>query len=250
MSPAHAHAMASPDFLVDPYIDPDSGLLRNLVGAQTQRALDEAEGALSFARLVQLVDHPVKPTGDLEELREIHRHLFQDVYAWAGELRTVDIRKNEEGAQFFLPVSMIERAAMFAAKELRDDNELQGLPRNEFIERLAYHYDAFNYIHPFREGNGRTQRVFWSRIARAAGWQLDWRAVRGSTNDRASRAASDQRDFAPLHDMFDRVVTAAKPQREFDAAWRGLEHARLAFRTIDVKTGEKPDTLDEKARDE
>lgn len=120
--------MASPDFLVDPYIDPDSGLLRNLVGAQTQRALDEAEGALSFARLVQLVDHPVKPTGDLEELRDIHRHLFQDVYAWAGELRTVDIRKNEEGAQFFLPVSMIERAAMFAAKELRDDNELQGPP--------------------------------------------------------------------------------------------------------------------------
>lgn len=116
--PALAPAMASSDF-IDPYLDPESGLLRNKVGAQTKSALDDAEGALSFARLVQLMDHPVKPTGDLDELRAIHRHLFQDVYAFAGELRTVDIRKNEEGAQFFLPVSMIERAAMFAAGELR-----------------------------------------------------------------------------------------------------------------------------------
>ncbi len=134
--------MASSDF-IDPYLDPESGLLRNLVGVQTKSALDDAEGALAFARLVQLMDHPVKPTGDLDELRAIHRHLFQDVYAWAGEPRTVDIRKNEEGAQFFLPVSMIERAAMFAAGELREDNELRGLPREKFIDRLAYHYDAF-----------------------------------------------------------------------------------------------------------
>ena len=73
--------MASSDF-IDPYLDPGSGLLRNKVGAQTKSALDDAEGALSFARLVQIMDHPVKPTGDLDELR------------------TVDIRKNEEGAQF------------------------------------------------------------------------------------------------------------------------------------------------------
>ena len=234
-SPAPAPAMASSDF-IDPYLDPESGLLRNLVGAQTKSALDDAEGALSFARLVQLMDHPVKPTSDLDELRAIHRHLFQDVYAWAGELRTVDIRKNEEGAQFFLPVSMIERAAMFAAGELREDNELRGLPREKFIDRLAYHYDAFNYIHPFREGNGRTQRVFWNRIARTAGWQLDWRAVRGATNDHASRAGSEQRDFGPLREMFDQIVTEATPRRERDATWREAERARLAFPASELST--------------
>ena len=57
--------MASAEF-VDPYLDPETGLLRNKVGAQTKVALDEAEGDLSFARLVQLMDHPVKPTGDLD----------------------------------------------------------------------------------------------------------------------------------------------------------------------------------------
>ncbi|BAW93615.1 toxin-antitoxin system, toxin component, Ficfamily [Actinomyces sp. Chiba101] len=222
--------MASTEF-VDPYLDPETGLLRNKVGARTKAALDEAEGYLSFARLIQLMDNPVKSTGDLHELCAIHRHLFQDVYDWAGELRTVDIRKNVDGAQFFLPVSMIVRAASYAERELRADNDLLGMSRDQFIDRLAFHYDQFNYVHPFREGNGRTQRVFWNRVARDAGWQLDWRTVRGETNDQASRAASEQRDFGPLCDMFDQIVSKATPRGERDAAWRTAERARLSFPT-------------------
>ena len=222
--------MASTEF-VDPYLDPETGQLRNKVGAGTKVALDDAEGDLSFARLMQLLDRPVKPTGGFDELRAIHRHLFQDVYDWAGELRTVDIRKNAEGAQFFLPVSMIGRAAMFAEGKLHDDHALRGMGRDQFIDRLAYHYDAFNYIHPFREGNGRTQRVFWNWIARDAGWQLDWRAVRGATNDQASRVASETQDFGPLRDMFSKIVTKAVPESERDFAWRTAERTRLSFPT-------------------
>ncbi len=222
--------MASAE-LVDPYLDPETGLLSNKVGATTQSALDKAEGALVFTRLVQLMDRPVRPTGDLDELRAIHRHLFQDVYDWAGELRTVDIRKNVEGAQFFLPVSMIGRAAAYCAEELRADNELRGMSREQFIDRLAYHYDQFNYVHPFREGNGRTQRVFWSRVARDAGWQLGWRTVHGAANDQASRAAAEQRDFGPLCEMLDQILSKATPQGARDAAWRVAERARLSFPT-------------------
>ncbi len=68
-------------------------------------------------------------------------------------------------------------------------------------------------MHPFREGNGRTQRVFWNRVARDAGWQLDWREVHGATNDQASRAASEQQDFGPLREMFDQIVSKATPRR-------------------------------------
>lgn len=175
--------MASTEF-VDPYLDPETGLLRNKVGAQTKVALDEAEGDLSFARLVQLMDHPVKPTGDLDELR--------------------------------------------------------GMRREQFIDRLAYHYDQFNYVHPFREGNGRTQRVFWNRVARDAGWQLDWRAVHGATNDQASRAASEQQDFGPLREMFDQIVSKATPQGERDAAWRAAERARLSFPTSATEAVQRP----------
>lgn len=220
--------MGLPDAdFVDPYLDPTTGLLANKVGALTKAALDQAEGDLSFVRLVQLVDRPPAATDDLAELRAIHRWLFQDVYEWAGCLRTVDLRKNVEGADFFLPVSMIERAAGFAADELRADGALRQMDRDRFVERLAYHYDQLNYVHPFREGNGRTQRVFWSRVARDAGWQLDWRAVHGSANDQACRAAAVDRDFGPLRAMFDQIVTPAAPPTRRDRAWREAERARL-----------------------
>lgn len=222
--------MASPEFL-DPYLDPETGLLRNKVDARTQAAVDEAEGDLSFARLVQLMDRPSKATGELDELRAIHRQLFQDVYEWAGQPRTVDIRKNVEGAEHFLPVSMIRRAASYAAEELRADGMLFGMDRDRFVDRLAHHYDQFNYVHPFREGNGRTQRVFWSRVARDAGWQIDWRGVHGSTNDAACRAASERQDLGPLREMFGRIVTKAAPAGDRDAHWSGAERARLSFPT-------------------
>ena len=200
-----------PDF-VDPYLDPATGILKNLVGAATQAELDAVEGDLVPIRALRLAAEPPKPTGDLAELRAIHRFLFSPIYGWAGELRTVDIRKNVEGAGYFVPVSMIERAAGFAAEELRADDDLRGMDRATFIARLAHHYDQFNYIHPFREGNGRTQRWMWDRVARDAGWRLSWLGVSGAINDAASRIAADDQDLAPLIEMFDRVVTPLKAQ--------------------------------------
>lgn len=187
----------------DPYLDPETGVFRNLVGARTQDALSAAEGDLSFARTLELLDSPPPHTADLTELRAIHRHLFQDVYDWAGELRTVDLRKSSDP---FLPVQMIERAAHVACEELRSEKFLEGLSRHQFIERLAHHYDQLNYIHPFREGNGRAQRFFWTRVARNAGWELDWREVEGAVNDEACRLAAEQQDLGPLQAMLDKVV--------------------------------------------
>jgi cell filamentation protein len=231
----------------DPYLDPATAVLRNLLGAQAKADLDRAEADLASMRLVQLTVHPVKASGDLGELQAIHRHLFQDVYAWAGQLRTVDIRKNVEGAEFFLPVAMIERASAFAAGELGSENMLRGLDREDFVKRLSYHYDQFNYIHPFREGNGRVQRVFWNRIAGDAGWQLDWQAVRGNVNDHACRVAAEERDFGPLHQMFDRIVAKAVPTRNRDETWHTAERKRLSFSTSenrrpeDGKGSERPE---------
>lgn len=159
--------MASTEF-VDPYLDPETGLLRNKVGAQTKVALDEAEGDLSFARLVQLMDHPVKPTGDLDELRAIHRHLFQDVYDWAGELRTVDIRKNVEGAQFFLPVSMIGRAAGWQL----DWREVHGAT-NDQASRAASEQQDFG---PLREMFDQIVSKATPQGERDAAWRVAERA--------------------------------------------------------------------------
>jgi len=75
----------SGEFL-DPYLDPETRILRNLIGARTKESLDDAEGSLSFTRLVQLMDQPPEPTGRLAELRAVHRHLFQDLYDWPPAL--------------------------------------------------------------------------------------------------------------------------------------------------------------------
>lgn len=202
----------------DPYLDPAAGILRNRLGIRTQQQLDIAEGDLALPAMLELIDSPPPPTGDLAELCAIHRELFVDVYEWAGEIRTVDLRKNVEGAKFFLPVSMIERSAGFAADELRDDNMLRGLDRDKFVMRLAHHYDQFNDVHPFREGNGRTGRVFWDRVSRDAGYRLDWREVSGQVNDRASRVASEARDLRPLQAMFNPIAAPLERGRDDPSA--------------------------------
>lgn len=160
--------MASPDF-VDPYLLPGTNVLRNLLGLKSPSALATAEADLSFARAVQLVNSPASQTNDLQELQRIHFHLFQDVYDWAGQIRYVDVRKDVPGADFFMPWHYIEHAASICFADLAEERHLSGLGRDEFVERLATHYEKINYIHPFREGNGRTQRIFWNRVALQAG---------------------------------------------------------------------------------
>lgn len=84
------------------------------------------------------------------------------------------------------------------------------------------------YAHPFREGNGRAQRVFWSQVARDAGWHLDWRRVSAERNNEASRAAMERSDLRPLREMFDAITTGRRP-RDREPGRAALDAARLAF---------------------
>jgi cell filamentation protein len=81
---------------------------------------------------------------------------------------------------------------------------------DEFVKHLAYFYDQLNYIHPFREGNGRTQRVFWNRVAQDAGYEIGWDLVIGDRNDEASRLAAEQMDLSGLESMFNKIIRPLK----------------------------------------
>lgn len=78
--------MSEPVF--DPYLVPGTDLLRNLAGARTQRELAEIKHSLATARALELMDDLPVPDGTVAQLRSIHGFLFQDVYNWAGEIRT------------------------------------------------------------------------------------------------------------------------------------------------------------------
>lgn len=224
--------MASPDF-IDPYLIPGTTVLRNVVGAETADELAAAEADLSFARALQILDNPVPATNDLSEFKEIHRRLFQDVFDWAGQVRSVDVRKDVPGADFFMPVGYIESAAEICFRDLADENHLVKLDRSHFIQRLAVHYEKINYIHPFREGNGRTQRIFWNRLALRAGWQLDWRPVHGEENHAAARAGSDDGNLEPLIAMFEKVVTSSNDVPAGN--WVETEIERLSINPSDKR---------------
>ena len=183
----------------DPYLDPQTGILRNLLGATTAEQLAEFEGDLISSRTIQLLTYDLVPhTCDLAEVQGIHKHIFQDLFDWAGDIRTIDMRRGD--GEFFAPREGIEINAFHVFEALREKNQLRGLGREEFVHELADFYDQLNFIHPFRDGNGRTQRLLWSRVALKAGWVLDWRPIHGEVLDEVSRAAREERDLEPLRE--------------------------------------------------
>lgn len=191
-----------PEF-ADPYIDPETCVLRNLVGATTYSELRKAEG--DIVTLSEIALNSVPHTVDLTELQRIHRSLFGKIYDWAGELRTVNIRKGSE--EYFLDYAYLENGAQFVFEALSRENYLQGLKREEFVKRLSYFYEQLNFIHPFREGNGRTQRIFWQRVANGAGYKIDWSKVVGEELDSASLVGRVENNLKPLEKMFSKIVS-------------------------------------------
>jgi cell filamentation protein len=144
----------------DPYVYPGTTILRNRLGITESRALDRVERRPVVQRTREGV-----PVGsfDLIHLRAIHHHLFQDIYDWAGELRTVEIRQ--------------------AAVIIGD----------------------VNYVHPFREGNGRTQLQYLKQLAIQAGHSFDLARIDAAGWIEASKA-SHAADYSSMADAIRRVI--------------------------------------------
>ncbi|MCM4083683.1 Fic/DOC family protein [Paractinoplanes hotanensis] len=186
----------------DPYVD-TKGVLLNKLDITSSSALSQAETDLSLAAMLRLSVHPLPGSYDLGHLQSFHRQIFGAVYPWAGELRTVDIART--GQDVFCRCAFIESYSAGVFADLAAEGRLMGLRRNAFVARLAHYYGEINAIHPFREGNGRTQRAFLGQLGRDAGWRIAWSAMDGHQNDTASAAAL-QGDTTLLATMFESLV--------------------------------------------
>ena len=155
------------DAIADPYCYPGTTVLRNIPDIRDSEALAEFE-AVSTA---QRADEPL-PAGRLgvRHYRAIHHHLFQDVYAWAGKFRTVRLGKDSNA--FCYPEN-IEREMQRLFADLRRQGHLRRLSPELFATAAAHFLATLNAIHPFREGNGRTQTSFLALLADYAGHPLD-----------------------------------------------------------------------------
>lgn len=184
------------------YCYPGTGVLRNRLNIRDGEKLSEAERSISLIRMMELEEHPIKGDYDLDHLKMIHRVLFGDIFDWAGELRTVDISKGT----MFCKCEFIESNAFKLFKQLRSENNLIGLKMEDMVFKLAYYLCEINAIHPFREGNGRTQRLFIKQLAFDAGYNLDFTGITDVEMINAS-VCGFVRDYSYMESLIKRGIS-------------------------------------------
>ncbi|HUJ03081.1 MAG TPA: Fic family protein [Rhizomicrobium sp.] len=175
----------------DPYVYPGLTVLRNKLGIRSEAELDHIERLLVAQRAAEGI-----PSGnfDLEHLKAIHHHLFQDVYDWAGEVRTVELNKGNQQFQFR---QYIETGMADIHRRLTAAGFLKGLDREAFAREASKILGDVNYVHPFREGNGRVQLYYLGQLAALAGHAIDLTRIDPQRWIAASRASHDG-DYASM----------------------------------------------------
>lgn len=224
----------------DPYVSPSTGLLVNKLGIRDEAVLRTFEYEQSALRVVELRDKPIEGRFDLAHLAKVHEHLFQDVYDWAGKMRTVNISK---GGTSFARVEFIEGEANKLAAQLQKENGLKGLEKPAFVERLSHYYAEWNALHPFREGNGRSTRELVGQLARQAGYELDQTRIdndKGQWNEAAKRSFNG--DLSGVKQIFAQAVRPSRaiafeklPRNE---ALRKHPELAVAYQVMDSTQGE------------
>ncbi|MEI6757548.1 MAG: Fic family protein, partial [Chlorobium sp.] len=175
----------------DHYLQTETGVLKNKLNITDEEELKKAEASLVAWRSFQLANNPVKGKFDLEHLKAIHKHLFCDMYEWAGELRNIDLSKDNS---YFANHIHIVSAARPIFEKLANENNLKGLDTATFSTRAAFYLGELNALHPFREGNGRAQREFINHLAYHSGYSIEWKNISHEEMTQASIESFHQAD--------------------------------------------------------
>lgn len=186
---------------IDPYVYPGTETLKNHMGIRNADALAVVEAEVTSRSLARVTATGVPGSYDLAHLRTFHREIFSKVYPWAGEIRTIDIAKTG----LFGHAPHIESYLTEQFGKLSGENHLRQLSRERFTERLAHYLGEVNAAHPFRDGNGRTQRAFFGQLARDAGYRIAWEGLDPERNVEAS-IASHNGDDTKLRDMLSDLI--------------------------------------------
>jgi len=182
----------------DPYKVPGTDVLRNLRGIPDPKLLARFEAECATRRIAELINRPVQGRFDIGHLKAIHRHIFQDVYSWAGQFRTVRL---SIGDQLFGVPAFIEPTLEELLRKLRGEDYLKGAGPQSFSARAGFYMAEINAIHPFREGNGRAQREFIRELGSNAGLVVHWTRLTQEQMIAASRdsfATGDSSGLAAL----------------------------------------------------
>ncbi len=146
-----------------------TNVLINKLNITNDEELYNAEMELVSLRIYELNEKPLKGNFDFKYLKNIHKYLFQDVYKWAGEIRNCNIAKQD----LFCLAKHIESFGNEVFDKLKKENYFVGYDSEETLCKLVELFADINALHPFREGNGRSQRIFIESLAKINGINLD-----------------------------------------------------------------------------
>ncbi|MDF9756082.1 MULTISPECIES: putative adenosine monophosphate-protein transferase Fic [Pseudomonas] len=184
----------------DAYCYAGTSVLRNRLDVHDDDELCRAER--DFSELAASEIEFSLPPYDLAYLKQIHRSLFRDVYDWAGELRVLDISK---GQTRFCNLSRIKPEADKIFALMAERQFFEGHDRDALVKAVAESFGDLNMVHPFREGNGRAQRILFEHLLLNAGFQIDWWQVEPDAWIEANIAAIVC-DYSALERIFDRCL--------------------------------------------
>lgn len=196
-------------------IDPETyfhglQLINKIEGADTYEKVNALDRKLSLSRYGDLQKKPLEGNFDLAHLKAIHGYLFQDIYYFAGQLR--DMPMQIDPVTRFVNPYKIESLLDVFFQKLQKSNFLKGLGKKSFITQMAQRLTDINIIHPFRDGNGRSKRVFFSELAKNAGYELNWYRCTNNEWKYADECAFDssrdgKRDISYLKYLLDKAVS-------------------------------------------
>lgn len=155
------------------YCYPICFILKNKLNIKDRNLLEEAERQITAVKILEIKMHPIKGNLNFEHLLNIHKYIFKEIYIWAGKTRSVNISKGSQFCNYMFINNMAEE--IFS--KLQKESCLIGLNIERIIPKLAYYLGELNAMHPFREGNGRAQRVFIEYLAQTAGYYIDFSEV-------------------------------------------------------------------------
>jgi cell filamentation protein len=225
----------------DPYLYPGTLILRNKLGIKDADDFEKAERLIVTERQAEGV-----PTGDfdLAHLQAIHRHLFQNWYDWAGEIRTFEIKK---GGQQFMFRQYIENGMADVHRRITAANYFKGTSVEAFADEAGRIMGDVNYVHPFREGNGRTQLLYLEQLSATAGYLLTLRHIDGDAWIEASRLAHDT-DYTlmsrTIHTALERSAAPPEPAPASDQLQQDLRAAEK-----DTKSDDPPGKATDRGKD-
>ena len=179
------------------YCYPGSSVLKNKLNITDSDKLEEAERNITALRILSLRKHPPKGDMDFSYLCRLHKSIFGDIYSWAGKIRNVNINKGT----MFCNYLFIAQQAEDIFNKLKKERYLRRCSEEEMPLRLSYYLSEINALHPFREGNGRTQRLYIEILAERAGYEVDFTGV---TAAEMIEASADS--FLMKYEKMDRIM--------------------------------------------